>query len=112
MNLAYHYHTLGLHRGASAQAVKAAYRKLVRQYHPDINPDKAAIEQFIKINDAYTVLLAADHAREAKTAGPDVQSHAGGFGLDNTLSNLIQTLEKMGFGSLTDTPRLLRASQL
>jgi len=58
-----------------------------------------------KINDAYTVLLAADHAREAKTAGPDVQSHAGGFGLDNTLSNLIQTLEKMGFGSLTDTPK-------
>ena len=56
MNLARHYRTLGLRRGASAPDVKAAYRKLVRQYHPDINPDEAAIEQFIKINDAYTAL--------------------------------------------------------
>jgi curved DNA-binding protein CbpA len=64
MNLAQHYRTLGLRRGASPREVKAAYRSLVRQYHPDINPDAAAIEQFIEINDAYTALTESVQPRE------------------------------------------------
>lgn len=59
MTLAHHYRTLGLRRGASFNDIKAAYRQLVRQCHPDINPNKQAVEQFIQINDAYTVLSAA-----------------------------------------------------
>ena len=74
MNLARHYRTLGLRRGASSQEVKAAYRTLVRQYHPDINPDEAAVEQFIKINDAYTVLCKSIQLSERKRKGVSVQS--------------------------------------
>ncbi|MEO1633632.1 MAG: J domain-containing protein [Cyanobacteria bacterium J06631_9] len=59
MKLANHYKTLGLRRSASFSDVKTAYRRLVRQYHPDINPDKQAIEQFIEINAAYKALTKA-----------------------------------------------------
>ncbi|MGB3298834.1 MAG: DnaJ domain-containing protein [Phormidesmis sp.] len=106
MNLAQHYRTLGLRRGASSRDVKSAYRNLARRYHPDINPDEAAIEQFIKINDAYTAILegiqAHESAREYKqaTVKSDRQTSAEGFGLDSKLNQLIQTLEKLGLGSL------------
>ena len=46
--------------------VKRAYRTLVRQYHPDINPDSAAVERFIKINDAYTILSESLQVKESK----------------------------------------------
>ena len=59
MKLASHYKTLGLRRSASFGDVKTAYRRLVRQYHPDINPDEQAIEQFIQINAAYQALTKA-----------------------------------------------------
>ncbi len=59
MTLAHHYLTLGLRQGASFHDIKAAYRQLVRQCHPDIKPNEQAVEQFIQINDAYTVLSAA-----------------------------------------------------
>lgn len=68
MKLARCYQTLELKRGASLQAVKAAYRRLVRQYHPDLNPDADAIERFIKINDAYTLLM-ADLSGAQRTSG-------------------------------------------
>ena len=53
-----HYETLGLERGASPEEIKSAFRKLAKQYHPDINPDnkKTAEEQFKKINEAYEAL--------------------------------------------------------
>lgn len=97
MSLAQHYRTLGLRRGASSREVKSAYRTLVRQYHPDINPDEAAIEQFIKINDAYTALCEitqrkeqAAEARKQQATSRDVASD--GFSLES----LKQTLEKLG----------------
>ncbi|MEM6450901.1 MAG: DnaJ domain-containing protein [Cyanobacteria bacterium P01_D01_bin.105] len=74
MNLARHYRTLGLRRGASSQEVKTAYRTLVRQYHPDINPDEAAVERFIKINDAYTILSASIQLSERKRKETSLQS--------------------------------------
>jgi molecular chaperone DnaJ len=52
-----YYETLGLQRGASAQEIKSAYRKLAMQYHPDRNPgDEAAEQRFKEINEAYEVL--------------------------------------------------------
>jgi curved DNA-binding protein len=51
------YKTLGVSRTASDKDIKQAYRKLARQYHPDVNPgNKSAEEKFKDINNAYEVL--------------------------------------------------------
>jgi curved DNA-binding protein len=52
-----YYKILGVNRNAEEKEIKKAYRKLARQYHPDVNPgDKAAEEHFKDINEAYEVL--------------------------------------------------------
>jgi len=50
------YETLGLSDSASESEIKKAYRKLARQYHPDVNKDPSAEEKFKEINAAYEVL--------------------------------------------------------
>uniref|UniRef100_A0A7C9AJS1 J domain-containing protein n=1 Tax=Opuntia streptacantha TaxID=393608 RepID=A0A7C9AJS1_OPUST len=50
------YATLGVSRNASSKEIKAAYRKLARQYHPDVNKDPGATEKFKEISAAYEVL--------------------------------------------------------
>lgn len=60
-----YYRILGVDRSASEQEIKQAYRKLARQYHPDINPgDKQAETRFKDINEAYEVL--SDKEKRAK----------------------------------------------
>ena len=52
-----YYELLGVDRGASADDLKRAYRKLARQYHPDANPnDQEAEAKFKEISEAYAVL--------------------------------------------------------
>src|SRR5256712_7454794 len=52
-----YYEVLGVSRTASADEIKAAYRKLARKFHPDLNPsDKAAEERFKELQEAYDVL--------------------------------------------------------
>ncbi len=51
------YRLLGLRSGASFAEIKASYRRLVQQYHPDINPDdKKSKEKFIALTEAYKFL--------------------------------------------------------
>lgn len=52
-----YYAILGVSRDATDKQIKAAYRRLARKYHPDVNPgDKAAEEKFKEISEAYEVL--------------------------------------------------------
>ncbi|MEA5449497.1 J domain-containing protein [Leptolyngbya sp. CCNP1308] len=56
-NFRNYYDILGVSRESSSSDIKQAYRKLARQYHPDLNPgDQAAEEQFKLVSEAYTVL--------------------------------------------------------
>lgn len=59
MNLADCYRLLGLRTGASFDEIKASYRRLVRQYHPDANPEdpQQAKEKFIQLTAAYRQLM-------------------------------------------------------
>ena len=54
------YEVLGLPRNASTDEIKAAFRKLARQFHPDVNKEADAEEKFKEINEAYGVLSDAD----------------------------------------------------
>ncbi len=52
-----YYELLGVARKAGAKDIRAAFRKLARKYHPDLNPgDKSAEEKFKKLQEAYDVL--------------------------------------------------------
>jgi len=74
-----YYEVLGLERGASDADIKRSYRKLARQYHPDVNNEPQAEEIFKEVSEAYTIL--SDPQRRA---GYDRFGHAasgaGGFG--------------------------------
>lgn len=51
-----YYQVLGVPRGAGADEVKKAYRRLARKYHPDVSKEKDAEERFKEVNEAYEVL--------------------------------------------------------
>jgi curved DNA-binding protein len=65
------YSVLGVSRGASQDEIQRAYRKLARQYHPDINKDPAAEERFKQISEAYDVLRDPKQRERYDAFGPD-----------------------------------------
>jgi DnaJ-class molecular chaperone len=51
-----YYKILGVERGADGKAIGAAFRRLARQYHPDVNKDPKASDRFKEVNEAFQVL--------------------------------------------------------
>ena len=52
-----YYELLGVDRGADADTIKQAYRRLAKKYHPDLHPGDAEAERMFKeVNEAYSVL--------------------------------------------------------
>src|SRR6266536_5243907 len=90
------YEILGVAKGASADEIKKAYRKVAMQHHPDRNPgDKSAEEKFKEAAEAYEILSDAD-----KKAQYDRYGHAGvssnGRGLSGGELNMEDIFSQFG----------------
>ncbi|TSE00054.1 molecular chaperone DnaJ [Skermania sp. ID1734] len=72
-----YYGTLGVERNASDQEIKRAYRKLAREFHPDVNPDEAAQARFKEISAAYEVLSDPEKRRIVDLGGDPLESGPG-----------------------------------
>ncbi len=96
-----YYTTLGVQRGASAEEMKKAYRKLAMQYHPDRNPgDHKSEAKFKELNEAYDVLK-DDQKRSAydrfghaafENGGGGHPGGAGGFGFEGGLGDIFDQM--------------------
>jgi DnaJ-class molecular chaperone len=65
-----YYATLGVPKTASAKEIKAAFRRLARKHHPDVNPgDKGAESKFKDVNEAYEVLGDAEKRKKYDELG-------------------------------------------
>jgi curved DNA-binding protein len=75
-----YYQILGIEKKANESEIKKAFRKLARQYHPDLNPnDKKAEAKFKEINEAYEVLSDAEKRKKYDQFGQYWQQMEGGF---------------------------------
>jgi molecular chaperone DnaJ len=117
-----YYATLGVERGASAEEMKKAYRKLAMQHHPDRNPgDKKSEGKFKELNEAYDVLK-DDQKRSAydryghaafENGGPGAGAGASGFGFEGGLGDIFEQMfggGRRGGGERTQTGADIRAS--
>jgi len=75
-----YFQVLGVDRSVDADGIKRAFRKLARQYHPDVNPgDPSAEARFKEISEAYEVLSDADKRKRYEQFG-QYWNQAGGMG--------------------------------
>ena len=115
-----YYKILGVSRDAKTDEIRKAYRKLAKQYHPDINKEAGAEEKYKEINEAYEVLKDPDKREKYDTLGMNWQqgqdftpppgwgSSSGGYQHvefnGGNFSDFFQTLfgGAKGFGGLGD----------
>lgn len=101
------YSVLGVSRGASQEEIKKAYRKLARQYHPDVNAEAGSADKFKEINLAYEVLSDRERRRQYDAFGTTSQgsdSPFAGAGFGN-FSEIFEYFFGGGFGGRSARPR-------
>src|SRR5947209_11705098 len=81
-----YYPLLGVSRAATDEQIRSAYRKLARQFHPDVNDEPDAAEQFKRITEAYEVLTDPQRRQRYDMFG----STTGGF-TDFGIGDLFET---------------------
>lgn len=133
-----YYQILGVSKGTSEKEIKAAYRKLARQYHPDVNPgDKTAEDKFKNVGEAYEVLSDTDKRAKYDQFGDQWKAYSqpgfggggggpqgsgsygdatfGGVGIDDFLASLFGGAggggAPGGFGGFHDTRRTARSQR-
>ncbi len=95
-----YYETLGVGRNASDDEIKTAFRKLARQYHPDVSKEEHAEEKFKEINEAYGVLSDADKRARYDRFGKEGLGGMGSGGFHDYSNDFGDIFEDLlsGFG--------------
>ena len=101
-----YYEVLGVSKTATDDELKKAYRKLAKQYHPDLHPgDKEAAAKFKEINEAYEILSDADKRAKYDQYGfaafdpnSGFGGFDGGFGGFDDLGDILGSIFGGGFG--------------
>ena len=100
-----YYEVLGLSKGASDEEIKRAFRKLAKQYHPDVNKEPGAEEKFKEIGEAYAILSDPQKKAQYDQFGHSAFANgAGGQGFggfnaeDIDLSSIFEDLFGSSFG--------------
>ena len=102
-----YYDILGVDKKASEADIKKAYRKLVRQFHPDVNKDANADSKMGEINNAYETLKDAKKREEydAMLDNPFLRGGTGGSGFSGGFGSQGSNGANMNSGELNDILR-------
>jgi molecular chaperone DnaJ len=90
-----YYQVHEVNRSASADEIRKSFRRLARQYHPDVNPSSEAEERFKEINEAYEVLSDDNRRASYDRFGHAANGFPGGFS---------GAADPFGFGSAAGSP--------
>ena len=119
MNKKDYYEILGVSKNATDEEIKSAFRKLAKQYHPDINKEPGAEEKFKEIGEAYAVLSDPNKRRQYDQFGHAAFQNGGGAGAsgfqgfnmgDIDLEDILGDLFGGGFSSFSGFGRSSRSS--
>src|SRR5215211_2633643 len=98
-----YYEVLGVGKNANDDELKASFRKLARQFHPDVNKEPDAEEKFKELNEAYGVLSDSEKRARYDRFGKEGLGNMGGGFHDYTadFSDIFEELFGRGFGFST-----------
>ena len=119
-----YYEVLGLNKNATDEEIKRAFRKLAKQYHPDVNKEPGAEEKFKEIGEAYSVLSDPNKRKQYDQFGHAAFENggfgeaggfggfSGGFGFEDfDLGDIFEQMMGGSFGGARSSSRGRRATK-